>query len=443
MPLHRDLSSVHLFDPYASRRQRRDRLAWASNRARRFAFATTLLSAVILGGAGAGAATYDIQGGDVLEFSVASLPNLKQRVAVDINGDVNFPLLRDIHAAGVTLGELRTKVREFISAKPIRERGSDGREVLLTIDPDEISISIVEYRPIYITGDVGRPGEQPFRPGITVRQAIALGGGSDAGQLNAGAKALQVVDLRSEYQTAWVDLVAKRTLSARLTAELDNRSTFAEDASARAPIDPSIQHVISGREADELSARVKDYNNEKDFIARSVTEAEKFQSVLVDQQSNEKQGADLDAQDFDRVNALFSKGAVPITRVIDARRSMLLSSTRQLQTTVQTAENQIRKDALVRSMDKLTDQRRADLVQQLQAAGISTLELQERLASISRKLAILGKSDGADRDVPPDITVFRQGSTVADVTDDTELRPGDVVKVKMRSDDTTLQSALP
>ena len=418
------------------------RLLFSQTGAVRAAVVPALLAAVVMVGQPAAAATYEIEVGDVLEFSVASLPNLKQRVAVDINGDVNLPLLQDLHAAGLPLGELRTKVREFISAKPIRERGSDGRELLLTIDPDEIAISIVEYRPIYITGDVGKPGEQPFRPGITVRQAVALGGGSDSGQMSASTKALQVADLRSEYHTAWVDLVAKRALAARVSAELDNSPTFAEDAAANAPIDPSVQHVIAAREADELASRVKDYANEKDFIARSVSEADKFQSVLTDQQSNEKQGADLDAQDFDRVNALFAKGAVPITRVIDARRSMLLSSTRQLQTTVQVAENQIRKDALVRSMDKLTDQRRAALVQELQAASIATLELEGRLTSVSQKLAILGKSNGADREISPDITVFRQGKAVVGVDDDTALRPGDVVQVRMRRDG-VLQSALP
>ena len=36
----------------------------------------------------------------------------------------------------------------------------------------ETSVQIVEYRPVYILGDVERPGEYPYRPGLTALQAL-------------------------------------------------------------------------------------------------------------------------------------------------------------------------------------------------------------------------------------------------------------------------------
>ena len=378
------------------------------------------------------AAPYKIEAGDVLEFSVASLPTLKQRTAVDINGDVNFPLLQDIHAAGLPLAELRTRVRELISAKPFRQRGSEGRETLLTIDPDEITISIVEYRPIYITGDVGRPGEQPFRPGITIRQAVALGGGYDPAQTKLGNPALQLVDLRGEFQTLSAALLGNRASITRLDAELEDHDNFILAALPGSPINAATQQAVQQREADELATRLRDYKAEKTFIAQSIGQADKFLSVLDAQQGNEKAGADLDAQDFDRVNTLFAKGAVPITRVMDARRAMLLSSTRQLQTTVQVSENQIRREGLVRSLDKLDDQRRAGLLQELQTASLASLDLQARLRAVTQKLALLGRSPSADPDAAPTVEIYRAGQPALAVTDDTELQPGDVVKVKVK-----------
>jgi polysaccharide export outer membrane protein len=386
-----------------------------------------------LGPFAASAAQYKIQAGDVLEFSVASLPILKQRAAVDINGDVNFPLLQDIHAVGLPLAELRTRVRELISAKPFRQRGSEGRETLLTIDPDEITISIVEYRPIYITGDVGRPGEQPFRPGITVRQAIALGGGYDSAQLRLGSPNLQLADLRGDYQTLSASILGNRSLISRLEAELNDRATIEQALMPSLPVDAGMQRSIMQREGDELAARVKDYQNEKVFLARSIDAADKFLSVLSLQQENEKQGAELDAQDFDRVNALFAKGSVPITRVMDARRAMLLSSTRQLQTSVQVSENQIRREDLIRSVAKLDDQRRADLLLQLQTASLANLELQAKLRAVTVKLALLGKA-GDSAGPEPQVEVYRSGQAAVTAADDTELQPGDVVKVKARDE---------
>ncbi len=37
---------------------------------------------------------------------------------------------------------------------------------------------IIEYRPVYVTGDVAKPGEQRYTPGLSVRQAVSLAGGS-------------------------------------------------------------------------------------------------------------------------------------------------------------------------------------------------------------------------------------------------------------------------
>lgn len=381
----------------------------------------------------ASAAQYKIQAGDVLEFSVASLPALQQKTAVDINGDVNFPLLQDIHAVGLPLAELRTRVRELISAKPFRQRGAEGRETLLTIDPDEITISIVEYRPIYITGDVGRPGEQPFRPGITVRQAIALGGGFDAAQMRLGNPNLQLADLRGEYQTLSATLLGNRTTISRLEAELGDRPTIDDSVAPSLPVDAGTQRSIAQREGEELAVQVRDYQKQKVFLTRSIDAADKFLAVLSIQQANEKQGAELDTEDFDRVNALFAKGSVPITRVMDARRAMLLSSTRQLQTSVQVSESQIRREDLVRTQEKLDDQRRADLLQQLQTASLASLELQAKFRAVTQKLAILGKA-GDTVGPEPEVELYRSGQPAMTATDDTELQPGDVVKVKARDD---------
>ena len=43
-------------------------------------------------------------------------------------------------------------------------------------DPD-VTVSIKEYRPFYLHGEVENPGGFPYQPKLTVQKAIALGGG--------------------------------------------------------------------------------------------------------------------------------------------------------------------------------------------------------------------------------------------------------------------------
>jgi len=40
-----------------------------------------------------------------------------------------------------------------------------------------VSVTITEYRPFFIDGEVKRPGGYPYQPGLTVNKAAALAGG--------------------------------------------------------------------------------------------------------------------------------------------------------------------------------------------------------------------------------------------------------------------------
>ena len=40
-----------------------------------------------------------------------------------------------------------------------------------------VSAEVINYRPFYILGEVGRPGEYPYTSGLTVQNAVAAAGG--------------------------------------------------------------------------------------------------------------------------------------------------------------------------------------------------------------------------------------------------------------------------
>src|SRR5215469_4061774 len=119
-------------------------------------------------------AKYRLAAGDVLEISAINLPNLHRRIPVDVDGNAVFPLIGPVPASGLTLAELRAKVAELLPTKVMRRKAPDGRDVAESVSADELLLEVEEYRPVYLDGDVAKPGAQPFRPGLTVREAIAL-----------------------------------------------------------------------------------------------------------------------------------------------------------------------------------------------------------------------------------------------------------------------------
>ena len=107
-------------------------------------------------------AEYRLHVGDVIEISVARLPALKQRVPIQLDGTISFPLLGTLPVAGLSPAEVQAKVQAMLAAKVFPQRTSDGRDTSVTIEPDEVTATVAEYRPIYVNGDVYRPGEQTY-----------------------------------------------------------------------------------------------------------------------------------------------------------------------------------------------------------------------------------------------------------------------------------------
>ena len=52
-----------------------------------------------------------------------------------------------------------------------------GRDIMHPEFRRRVAVDVSEYSPVYVSGDVSKPGAYPFRPGITIRQAIAIAGG--------------------------------------------------------------------------------------------------------------------------------------------------------------------------------------------------------------------------------------------------------------------------
>jgi polysaccharide export outer membrane protein len=182
-----------------------------------------------------------------------------------------------------------------------------------------------------------------------------------------------------------------------------------------------------------------DHEREKAFLRRSVNKADEQIQVLETQEAKEEQGTQADAEELKRVLELFGKGALPSPRVTDARRAVLLSSTRKLQTAAQLMQIKKQEDEVARQLERVDDQRRIKLLQELQDARVALGQVQAKLQSTSEKLqyAAARLPVGRANELRPDIALIRKGekghARIA-AEEDSELQPGDVVEVALRSD---------
>jgi polysaccharide export outer membrane protein len=249
---------------------------------------------------------------------------------------------------------------------------------------------------------------------------------------------LESADLRAEYETLWTQFAKEQAHVWRLKAELGEQKNLDRSTLRDLPVARSTITELLGLEAAQLKARQTDLEREKAFLQHAITQGAEQIQVLSEQQKEDDQGAKADVEELQRTIDLYGKGSLPSPRVADSRRAVLLSSTRRLQTMAQLMQIKQQQDGFSRQVEKLDDQRRIDLLRELQDAEMKLSEIRAKLQSTAEKLQYtsIAKSQlvrgGGSQ---PEIIVVRAGDKGRErvaVNEETELEPGDVVEVALR-----------
>ena len=83
---------------------------------------------------------------------------------VSDSGTIALPLIGAVHAAGLSPDALAARVSEaLVKANLLRA--------------PSVSAEVIAYRPIFVLGEVSKPGQYPYQPGMTVVTAAAVAGG--------------------------------------------------------------------------------------------------------------------------------------------------------------------------------------------------------------------------------------------------------------------------
>jgi polysaccharide export outer membrane protein len=373
----------------------------------------------------------------VLELTAVGLPDLRQKIVIGPDGLAFFPLLGPVQVADSTLQQVRSKVQATLPQKVYRRRSPDGRDDTIVLSPDEINVVIAEYRPVYLNGDVGKPGEQPYRPGMTVHQAIAMAGGYEMMRFRMNNPFLEAADFRHELTALQLDYARQTAYVQRLLAEIDEKASVEMDTAAgepQAPVVSSIQRA----EAEQFRLRQGDTEKETAYLGAAIQSVKERTDKLVDQQSKERDGTAADLDEFGRVRDLMQRGTVPTTRVSDARRMALLSSTSLLQTGAMLGQAIRERQDLERRLQQLPDHKRMEQVRELETAQIDLAKLESRTHAVQQKLAYTGilRSQLAAGDNPK-LTIFRDNAGRRERIEAAEsslLEPGDLVEVAIRTE---------
>ncbi|MET0597090.1 MAG: polysaccharide biosynthesis/export family protein [Mesorhizobium sp.] len=348
---------------------------------------------------------------------------------VAADGTLSLPFAGQVQAAGATPSEL---------SKAIGDRLRD--EMGLGRAPN-VAVEVVEYRPFFIVGHVTKPGEFPFRPGLTVLQAMSIAGGLQRREEGVTRLEREVIAGRGDvgvYALQNVTLLARK---ARLEAELANADSITfPDQLERRKSQGAVKMVVEQEKSiflarrDGLATQVSALTGLRDFLEKEVSSLE-AQLVFHDRQ------IELVRKELSGVSSLVNKGFAAAPREIGLERTLaeIQSGRLSAETSLLRARQEISRTdiAILQLKNQQANEVAVSLretqaqLEELRSKADTAVELlHEAESSAPRLLALRKQSLTAE----PKLTIVRQsesGPVEIAATEATAVEPGDTVKVEL------------
>ncbi len=207
------------------------------------------------------------------------------------------------------------------------------------------------------------------------------------------------------------------------------------------PLGKGFTDNMMAIEQDQLDTSNVDFSKERTYLTNASQKEAQRVDILNQQEDKEIEALKNDTADLQRFEDLFKKGAIALPSVSEARRTVLGSSTRALETTAALTSVEREQGELNRRLEKLSDSRRMVLLHDLQDATATAAGLKTKLQAVTTKLRYIGALKtqlirGFDSQVQIDITRSSNGKA-SSITGsaDTVLQPGDVVEIVLPASD--------
>lgn len=347
---------------------------------------------------------------------------------VDIDGEVRLADVGAVPVAGLTLDAAEAAIE-----KAIADAG-------LFLDP-QASLSILQYAPIVIMGDVSAPGLLEYQPRMTVASALAMAGGSQTAGTSRNEIDRARAEVTAQLRSINLDIAATVTRIARLEAALDDQAEVALSDAMRAAI-PSPETVpLDDLRDSEMAILANEQTQREEVFALwdEETRTMEAQAALLRQRIEVQQEVlGSAAEDLETAKELQERGLQTSSRLSSAelREADARSRALELESALVSIERQLIDTR--RQKSQYTRNRKGEV---LDAMRDAKLQLDESSLAYARMLEQGALLSGGGLALLSDADNFEMRFTLRspraelpepqEVTMDTRLLPGDTLTVDM------------
>jgi polysaccharide biosynthesis/export protein ExoF len=370
------------------------------------------------------AADYTVHAYDKLKVRVQEWPALNGEFTVSSNGHVSFPLIGKAAVEG-----LRTDQIEDLISEALKKKSGYADRPFATVE-------VLQYLPFFILGDVQKPGEYPYHPGLTVLQAIGAAGGFFRFSESPAYLRLERDSISARGDLAVLTATLNRLLArqARLSAEIEdnNEINFPPEVSGTTAAEEQSLFATS---RDGIAKRIKSFEDSRALYAQEI------QSLTAQIDTVKEQQGTVERELGD-VRGLRTGVLAWRELSLERTRAQILGEAQSLETLILRAkENMNRTD---QEIENVRSERRLKSNTDLQTTRGEIAQTQERIQmtrSLIREAEVTAPFSITNQlrteNVRRSFLITRtKGEELQQlVVDDTALvEPGDVIEVVQRSD---------
>lgn len=372
--------------------------------------------------------------GDRVSVNAFGRADLTGEFAVGADAQIRIPLVGAVPAAGRS----RQEIEDDISVRLAK----------LLDYQTPVTVDIAVYRPVFVIGDVTRPGEVVFVPGMTAMEAYARAGGTPSLRQLPSQVASGMATAQRDLMVAQSNLTGLLVRRAALDAALDEKA----EITLPSELQPMTHSPLV---ADALTREMMQLQAEREDLATRLQLMERQRDHLGEEiEALEKQIAYLEVQaksfgaELDKIDGLASRGLATSARLLELKRikadtdgerfeaAAFLSRAKQqrvaLELRVQELRHELRTEHLEarRIVDtEIAEARALFEGARLQMAALSQVDLAEFTAGGGELELSISRNEGGEARTFPATSV-------------TPVLPGDIIQVTA-SELAPAQAALP
>lgn len=327
---------------------------------------------------------YIVAIGDALRVTVYGDPGLSGTFPIGTDGMIGYPLLGNVAVAGRSVEDVRK----------VLDAGLKEHIANLSV-----SVVVETYAPVFVVGEVQKPGRYEFRPGMIALELFALGGGQKEILAQGENAGMRLAGMRQDYADLGMQLLGQDVKRARLEAELNGKPFAYVPVEEIGSPDPRTLREIVEAERTLFELRGAALENELQSLEQQkVGYVEEIDTLEKSGKLRDGELALLD-EDVKLARTMVERGLTPKTQLRDKQREISATNRDVLEFGSFLARARQNLTVIEGRLTSLRGQRRGEVAAELREVSLDILRLRRKMSYTLQAMAEAGvaleKKDGS------------------------------------------------